>query len=163
MPLLLLLVLLLGLQRTALTLNNSLGRTPGLGWNSDYCEVNCSGPLLLLREGDRSGAQPYAQNEAFVKHIADYMHSFKHKMASDGSMKTMQDLGWGYVNVRCRLLRTCLMLSSLSSDCLSLSATFRSTPTGTLPIEAPRATWCQTHRSTRLVSTTPSRTCTRSA
>lgn len=100
MPLLLLL-LLVGLQRTALSLNNSLGRTPGLGWNSDYCEVNCSGPLLLRA---RSGAQPYAQNEAFVKHIADYMHSFKHKMASDGSMKTMQDLGWGYVNVRCRHL-----------------------------------------------------------
>ena len=90
------------LWHAASGLSNGLGRTPGLGWNSDYCEVNCSGPLLL-HAGDRSEAQPYAQNEAFVKHIADYMHSFKHKMASDGSMKTMQDLGWGYVNVRCRL------------------------------------------------------------
>jgi hypothetical protein len=34
-----------------------------------------------------------------VKYIADYMHNHKHKMASDGSMKTMQDLGWGYVNI----------------------------------------------------------------
>ena len=45
------------------------------------------------------GAGPNSQNEKFVKGIADYMHSIKHKMVSDGTMKTMQELGWHYVNI----------------------------------------------------------------
>ena len=55
MPVLLLLLLLL--LPLSVPLDNGLGRVPGLGWNSDYCEVNCSGPLLL-RVGDELGAQP---------------------------------------------------------------------------------------------------------
>ena len=91
--------MLLLLPPLSTPLDNGLGRVPGLGWNSDYCEVNCSGPLLLRVGDDKLGAQPYAQNEKMVKHIADYMHSVRHKMASDGSMKTMQELGWSYVNI----------------------------------------------------------------
>jgi hypothetical protein len=53
-------VLLLLLPVATVTLDNGCGRTPGLGWNSDYCEVNCSGPLALTLQG-RAGAQPYAQ------------------------------------------------------------------------------------------------------
>ena len=45
------------------------------------------------------GAGPNSQNEKFVKGIADYMHNIKHKMVSDGTMKTMQELGWHYVNI----------------------------------------------------------------
>eukprot|EP01048_Picozoa_sp_COSAG05_P016295 COSAG05_NODE_2079_length_3603_cov_2.777968_7_plen_44_part_00 len=42
---------------------------------------------------------PQAQNEVFVKALADHIHSVKYKMASTGEMKTMQELGFHYVNM----------------------------------------------------------------
>ena len=73
-------------------LDNGLGKLPGLGWNSDYC-TNCSSKLIGL------GAGPNSQNEKFVRHIADWFHTHKYPMASDGSMKTMQQMGFHYVNI----------------------------------------------------------------
>ena len=70
----------------AAALNNGLGKLPGLGWNSDYC-TNCTSSLLQL------GAGPNSQNEKFVKHIADHIHTYKYKMTG-GGMKTMQELGF---------------------------------------------------------------------
>ena len=72
--------------RGAVALDNGLGKLPGLGWNSDYC-TNCTGSLLQL------GAGPNSQNEKFVKHIADHIHTHKYKMTG-GGMKTMQELGF---------------------------------------------------------------------
>lgn len=70
----------------AAALDNGLAKVPGLGWNSDYC-TNCTSSLLQL------GAGPNSQNEKFVKHIADHIHTHKYKMTG-GGMKTMQELGF---------------------------------------------------------------------
>eukprot|EP00045_Choanoeca_perplexa_P013130 m.146956 g.146956 ORF g.146956 m.146956 type:complete len:543 (-) comp16248_c0_seq2:1596-3224(-) len=59
----------------AASLNNGLGRLPGLGWNSDYC-TNCS------------TASNGFENEAFIKHIADTFVSMG-----------LQNLGYHYVNM----------------------------------------------------------------
>lgn len=42
----------------SLGLDNGLGKTPGMGWNSDYC-VNCS-----------TGSNGF-QNEQFIQFLAD--------------------------------------------------------------------------------------------
>ena len=86
------------LLRAAAALDNGLGRTPGMGWNSDYCS-NCStkypGTYLL-----RAGASPSVQNEAWVKHMADHVHTVKYPLASDPSQsKTMQELGYLFINI----------------------------------------------------------------
>jgi alpha-galactosidase len=73
--------LLLALLPTgALGLNNGLGRTPGLGWNSDYC-IGCgaAGAQKVLRG---------YQNEAYVRSIADFIHS-----------SGLAALGYAYVNM----------------------------------------------------------------
>jgi hypothetical protein len=62
-------------------LNNGLGFTPGLGWNSDYCQ-NCQGAIA-----DENGIIRGFQNEGFFKHIADFLNS-----------SGMQALGYKYVN-----------------------------------------------------------------
>jgi hypothetical protein len=59
---------------------------------ADYC-TNCTSKLLGL------GAGPNSQNEKFVRHIADWFHTHKYTMASDGSSKTLQQLGFHYVNI----------------------------------------------------------------
>lgn len=59
-------------------LNNGLGSTPGMGWNSDYC-VNCSSKLA------RVGG---FQNQDFIHFIADFIHS-----------SGLQSLGYSYVNM----------------------------------------------------------------
>ena len=85
------------LLRAAAALDNGLGRTPGMGWNSDYCS-NCSTkyPPGLLR----AGASPSVQNEAWVKHMADHVHTVKYPLASDPSQsKTMQELGYLFINI----------------------------------------------------------------
>ena len=56
-------------------LDNGLGKTPGMGWNSDYC-TNCS--------KDANGFQ----NEKFIAHIADAMVEMGFK-----------ELGYKYVNM----------------------------------------------------------------
>ena len=92
-------LLLLALIAQTHGLDNGLGRTPGLGWNSDYCS-NCSHHYWLRAGlGARAGAQAANQNELWVRHMADHMHTHKYRMASDGSMKTMQELGFRYVNI----------------------------------------------------------------
>jgi hypothetical protein len=85
------LALLIGDAAITAALDNGLGKLPGLGWNSDYC-VNCTSSLLQL------GAGPNSQNEKFVKHIADHIHTHQYKMTG-GGMKTMQELGFHYVNI----------------------------------------------------------------
>ena len=81
-------------------LDNGLGKLPGLGWNSDYC-TNCSGPVAFFGAdgagpGFGAGLRGYG-GEAFVKHIADHMHTFKYK--TSGASKTLQELGFKYVNM----------------------------------------------------------------
>eukprot|EP01060_Flectonema_neradi_P019261 TRINITY_DN2630_c0_g1_i1.p1 TRINITY_DN2630_c0_g1~~TRINITY_DN2630_c0_g1_i1.p1 ORF type:complete len:575 (+),score=87.19 TRINITY_DN2630_c0_g1_i1:47-1726(+) len=66
---------------TVHSLNNGLGKLPGLGWNSDYC-VNCS-----------KNANGF-QNEVFIKELATYMHT--HVLPCG---KTFQQLGYNYVNM----------------------------------------------------------------
>eukprot|EP00729_Bicosta_minor_P028448 gene28448-18033_t len=66
----------------SVALDNGLGQTPGLGWNSDYC-AGCH--AQLGRDENINGFQ----NEAFIKHITDYMHSAQQPTA-DG--KTLQML-----------------------------------------------------------------------
>jgi alpha-galactosidase len=58
------------------SLDNGLGRTPGMGWNSDYC-TNCTNP-----------AKNGFENEKFIKHIADAMVDMG-----------FQKLGYHYVNM----------------------------------------------------------------
>ena len=52
------------LTTPTLALDNGYGRTPGMGWNSDYC-TNCSGP---------PGSNGFG-GEHFVRHIADFLNS----------------------------------------------------------------------------------------
>lgn len=73
----------------SVALDNGLGQTPGLGWNSDYC-AGCH--AQLGRDENINGFQ----NEAFIKHITDYMHSAQQPTA-DG--KTLQMLGYEYINM----------------------------------------------------------------
>ena len=76
-------------------LDNGLGQLPGLGWNSDYC-TNCSGPIPLHASAPGifgAGLRGHG-GEAFVKHIADHMHTQKYPTSS-GS-KTLQELGFRY-------------------------------------------------------------------
>lgn len=73
------------LLRPSEALNNNLGKTPGMGWNSDYC-VACVHPSLNEAKQSTLGG---FQNEGFIKHIAHTMHT---KVLSNG--KTLQDLGY---------------------------------------------------------------------
>jgi len=65
------------------SLNNGVGKTPGLGWNSDYC-LNCVSynPITMKHE-----LQGY-QNEEFIAHIGQFMNT-----------SGMQALGYRYVNM----------------------------------------------------------------
>ena len=67
--------LILSLIGTSLALDNGLGRTPGMGWNSDYC-TNCS----TLSNG--------YQNEAFILNLSTYIANSKFKA-----------LGYHYINM----------------------------------------------------------------
>ena len=58
------------------SLENGVGRLPGLGWNSDYC-TNCT------QKGENG-----FQNEQFIKHIADSLVDMG-----------FQKLGFHYVNM----------------------------------------------------------------
>ena len=92
-------LLVLNLFLQALALDNGLGALPGLGWNSDYCQ-NCSGPQGMSWWGGQalvgSGLRGFG-GEIFVKHIADHMHNVKYNTSS--SPKTLQELGFAYVNM----------------------------------------------------------------
>ena len=94
-----LLHVVLNLFVPVLALDNGLGALPGLGWNSDYC-TNCSGPQGMPWWGGQplfgSGLRGYG-GENFVKHIADHMHNVKYNTSS--GPKTLQQLGFGYVNM----------------------------------------------------------------
>ena len=83
-------------------LDNGLGQLPGLGWNSDYC-TNCSGPIPLhaAAPGQFGAGLRGHGGEAFVKHIADHMHTQKYPTSS-GS-KTLQELGFRYPSLLSRL------------------------------------------------------------
>ena len=72
-------------------LDNNLGSTPGMGWNSDYC-AGCSDPSNYGASGTLSGFQ----NEAFVTHIADTLHNMA--LETSGG-KTLQELGYKYINM----------------------------------------------------------------
>ena len=76
------LFLLLSLLPAVLSINNGLGLTPGLGWNSDYkcCFQNVEGSL----QGPLKGFE----NEAYIKSIADFL-------VSSG----LSDLGYKNVNM----------------------------------------------------------------
>eukprot|EP01046_Picozoa_sp_COSAG06_P055797 COSAG06_NODE_10361_length_1693_cov_1.440476_2_plen_302_part_00 len=60
--------------------------------------TNCSGPIPVTTSPGtfRSGLRGHG-GEAFVKHIADHMHTVKYK--TSGSPKTLQELGFRYVNM----------------------------------------------------------------
>ena len=64
----------------------------------DYC-TNCSGPLAAPGlYGALSGVRTQGYgDEVFVKHIADHMHTVKYK--ATGGQKTLQELGFHYVNM----------------------------------------------------------------
>lgn len=79
------------LVNSAVALDNGLGRTPGLGWNSDYC-TNCSKSSLLATHGLLGGFE----NEAFIAHIANFMHDTP---ILSGGGKTFQQLGFHYINM----------------------------------------------------------------
>jgi hypothetical protein len=108
-------------------LDNGLGRLPGLGWNSDYC-TNCSDSSASSSWAVGATAGPNSQNEKFVRHIADWFHTHKYPMASDrSSMKTMQQLGFHYVNMcvvgmACLPRCTVLPLNLCSVQCAVCSA-----------------------------------------
>lgn len=70
------------LPSSIVALDNGVGRTPGLGWNSDYC-ANCVGydPVSM-----KTKLQGY-QNEQFLQHIALFLNT-----------SGMQALGYRYVN-----------------------------------------------------------------
>ena len=90
------------LPALAAALDNGLGKLPGLGWNSDYC-TNCSGPIPLHASAPGifgAGLRGHG-GEAFVKHIADHMHTQKYPTSS-GS-KTLQELGFRYPSPLSRL------------------------------------------------------------
>lgn len=78
-----LMIILLTLQR-ARPLDNGLGRTPGMGWNSDYC-TRCVKP----GSGGGSGSSSNGfGGENFVRHIAAYLNS-----------SGLQALGYRFVNM----------------------------------------------------------------
>jgi alpha-galactosidase len=60
--------------------------------------TNCSGPIPVTTSPGTffSGLRGHG-GEAFVKHIADHMHTVKYK--TSGSPKTLQELGFRYVNM----------------------------------------------------------------
>lgn len=55
----------------AAALNNGLASKPGLGWNSDYCTA-C---VHLDAFGRLKPGYTGFQNEAFIRHIADYVNA----------------------------------------------------------------------------------------
>ena len=150
------------LLRAAAALDNGLGRTPGMGWNSDYCS-NCSTkyPPGLLR----AGASPSVQNEAWVKHMADHVHTVKYPLASDQSQsQTMQELGYLFINIVRPPAPWPLLSPSLRSPRADAHGPrLVRTRTGTRSTALRRAIWCRTQNSTRPGSTTPSHTSTASA
>lgn len=70
----------------AAALDNGLGTRPGLGWNSDYC-LNCESPT-----GSDLGPLRGFQNDAFVRHIADFLVSSG--LAALGYVNVNMDAGW---------------------------------------------------------------------
>jgi alpha-galactosidase len=61
------------------SLENGLGKLPGMGWNSDYC-TNCS-------SSDANGFNG-PKTEKFIQHIAEYLNT-----------SGLQKLGYQYVNM----------------------------------------------------------------
>ena len=76
----------------ATALDNSLGKLPGLGWNSDYC-TNCTNPSS---GGYKAGLRGFG-GENFVKHIAEHMHTVSYQTSA--GPRTLQQLGFRYVNM----------------------------------------------------------------
>ena len=72
----LLLLLLLTVRHTN-SLNNGYGKTPGMGWNSDYCTKCTNNPAANGFGG-----------ETFVRHIANYLHT-----------SGFQTLGYTFINM----------------------------------------------------------------
>lgn len=70
----------------AQAIDNGLGARPGIGWNSDYCS-NCLGALV-----DERGVIRGLQNDAFVRHIADFLVSSG--LAALGYVNVNSDAGW---------------------------------------------------------------------
>ena len=68
---------------TPQAIDNGLGQTPGLGWNSDYC-IGCGSGSAPVEPHTLNGYQ----NEAYVRSIADFI-------AASGLSK----LGYLYVNM----------------------------------------------------------------
>ncbi len=66
----------------AQALNNGLGKTPGLGWNSDYC-IGCSGV-----RGALSAPLAGFQNEAYIKQLATFINT-----------SGLQAMGYSFVNM----------------------------------------------------------------
>jgi alpha-galactosidase len=77
-------LLLFSFALCARSLDNGLAVRPGIGWNSDYCtacsHVDATGRL-------RPGVTGF-QNEAFIKHIADFVNS-----------SGLQALGYSNINM----------------------------------------------------------------
>ncbi len=83
-------VTLVGLTSSpASALDNTLGSTPGMGWNSDYC-LGCVLPPSGSVDGE-GGKLGGLENEGFVKLIADTLHSMPVTTAGG---KTLQQLGY---------------------------------------------------------------------
>ena len=94
------------------------------------------GPLLqagLYGEGVRTTGYG---DEVFVKHIADHMHTVKYK--ATGGQKTMQQLGFHYVNMVSWALAAALaMLALRELSCSRFAAsTAASRPTDCSPRRA---------------------------
>jgi hypothetical protein len=83
------LVSVLLLPSPAAALNNGLGRTPGLGWNSDYC-LNCVSP-----SSDGAPLRGF-QNDGFVRHIADFL--VESGLAAMGYVNVNMDAAWDTFN-----------------------------------------------------------------
>ena len=62
-------LILLAATAPAWALNNGLAQKPGLGWNSDYCTA------CKKMDGTPLGPLSGFQNEAFIKHIADFINA----------------------------------------------------------------------------------------
>ena len=80
--------LLLTTAAVALTsaLDNGLGQTPGMGWNSDYC-TKCVKPAAAAAAGENG-----FQYDSFVRHIADTLVSSG--LAAKGYTYVNMDASW---------------------------------------------------------------------
>ena len=68
------------------SLDNGLGKIPGIGWNSDYCGNCTTAPFPSAVAGRRNVGG--FQNDAFIRHIASFMNT-----------SGLQAMGYRYVNM----------------------------------------------------------------